>query len=60
MTGNDGDTLYEIVTRHDAIRVDKWLCVNGHIRTDRKDALDLVLSDGDELLAMDATLAAGG
>lgn len=59
-TGNDGDTLYQIMTRGDSVRVDKWLCVNGHIRADRKDVLALVLNDGDHLLVMDATLASGG
>ncbi len=59
-TGNDGDNLHEIMTRNDSVRVDKWLCVNGHIRTDRKDVLALALNDGDQLLVMDATLTAGG
>ncbi len=60
LTGNDGDTLYEIMTRNDSVRVDKWLCLNGRIQTDRAGILNKALSDGDELLVMEATLSAGG
>lgn len=60
LTGNDGDTLYEIMTRNDSVRVDKWLCINGRIQTARAEVLDKVLNDGDELLVMEATLSGGG
>jgi len=60
LTGNAGDTLYEIMTRNDSVRVDKWLCINGRIQTARAEVLDKALNDGDELLVMEATLSGGG
>lgn len=59
-TGNDGSTLYEIVTKDGSIRVDKWLCFNGRIRTDRQGVLSQAMSEGDQILVMEAAVLGGG